>query len=149
MTATTTFTAPTTRPPTLQSRTTAPVWRTGIAAGISASVATAAFAVLARSIDVPLKVAGSSIPLLGFAEVTFVAAIIGTVLAVQLSRRAHRPRHTFVITTIVLTFASIGPDVLADAHTATKVALMLSHVVAAAVVIPALASRLGNRLDLS
>ena len=119
MTATTTLTAPTSRPPTLQSGTPAPVWRTGTTAGIAASVATGAFAALARSIDVPLKVAGSSIPLLGFAEVTFVAAIIGTALAVRLSL------------------------------TATKVALMLSHVVAAAVVIPALASRLGDRLDLS
>ena len=42
-----------------------------------------AFAAIARSIDVPLKVSGSSIPLLGFAEVTFVAAIIGTVLAAR------------------------------------------------------------------
>jgi hypothetical protein len=32
--------------------------------------------------------------------------------------------------------------VLADAHTATKIALALSHVAAAAIVIPALASRL-------
>jgi uncharacterized membrane protein len=144
MTATTTLTAPTTRPPTQLPGTAARVWRTGIAAGISASLATAAFAALVRSIDVSLKVAGSPIPLLGFAEVTFVAAIIGTVLAARLSRRAHRPRHTFVITTIVLTFASFVPDVLADAHTATKVALALSHVVAAAIVIPALASRLGE-----
>jgi uncharacterized membrane protein len=144
MTATTTLTAPTTRPPTLQSGTAAPVWRAGTAAGIAASVATGAFAALARSIDVPLRVAGSPIPLPGFAEVTFVAAVIGTVLAVRLSRRANRPRHTFVITTIVLTFASFVPDVLADAHTATKVALALSHVVAAAIVIPALASRLGD-----
>ena len=144
MTATTTLTAPTTRPQTLQSGTRAPVWRTGTTAGIAASVATGAFAALARSIDVPLKVAGSSIPLLGFAEVTFVAAIIGTVLAAWISRRAHRPRQTFVTTTIVLTFASFVPDVLADARIATKVALVLSHVIAAAVVIPALASRLGD-----
>jgi hypothetical protein len=33
---------------------------------------------------------------------------------------------------------------VADAHTATKVALALSHVVAAAIVIPALASRLSD-----
>jgi len=144
MTATTTFTAPTTRRQTPQPGTAARVWRTGVATGISASLATAAFAAIARSIDVPLKVSGSSIPLLGFAEVTFVAAIIGTVLAARLSRRAHRPRQTFVTTTIVLTFASFIPDVLANAHTATKVALVLSHVVAAAVVIPALASRLGD-----
>ena len=48
----------------------------------------------------------------------------------------------FLITTMALTMLSFVPDVTADAHTATKVALALSHVVAAAIVIPALASRL-------
>ena len=87
---------------------------------------------------------GKAIPLLGFAQVTFVAAMIGTAIAVVLSHRAARPRRTFVITTIVLTLLSIVPDVIADAHTATKVVLALTHVIAAAIVIPALATRLAD-----
>ena len=142
MTATTTLTAPSTRKPTTQTGTSPHLWRTGAVAGICASVATFAFAALAAAIDVPLKVAGESIPLVGFAQLTFVATIIGTVLAVVLSHRVSRPRHTFVATTVALGFISFVPDVLADAQTATKVALALSHVVAAAIVIPALASRL-------
>ncbi|MDP9335888.1 MAG: DUF6069 family protein [Actinomycetota bacterium] len=138
----TTLTAPSTRQATAQSCTARHLWRTGAMAGLAASVATFAFAALARAIDVPLTVAGDSIPLVGFAQVTFVASIIGTVLAVVFSRRADNPRRTFVTTTIVLTVMSFVPDVLADAHTATKIALALSHVVAAAIVIPALASRL-------
>jgi hypothetical protein len=59
-----------------------------------------------------------------------------------LSRRANQPRRTFVRTTIALTLVSIVPDVLADAHTSTRLTLALTHVVAAAIVIPALASRL-------
>jgi hypothetical protein len=141
---TTTLTAPTTRQTTPQSSTTRHVWRTGTVAGLSASVATFTFAAVARALDVPLKVAGESIPLVGFAQLTFVAAIIGTVLAVVMSRRASRPRRTFVVTTLALTLVSFAPDVLADAHTATKFALALSHVVAAAIVIPALASRLSD-----
>lgn len=68
----------------------------------------------------------------------------GTVLAVVLSRRATRPQRTFVVTTVVLTALSIIPDVLADASTSTRFTLALSHVVAAAIVIPALASRLSD-----
>lgn len=45
-------------------------------------------------------------------------------------------------TTIVLTLVSIVPDVLVDAHAATKLTLALTHVIAAAIVIPALASHL-------
>jgi len=142
MTTTTTLAAPTTRRAIRQPGTRTPVWRIGAVAGISASVATVAFAALVRGTAVPLKVGGASIPLLGFAQVTFVAAIIGTALAVVMSRRATRPRHTFLITTAALMLLSFVPDVTADAQTATKVALALSHVVAASIVIPALASRL-------
>ena len=55
---------------------------------------------------------------------------------------ARRPLTTFVRTTIVLTVLSLVPDVLADASVTTKVLLMLTHVVAAAIVIPAVARRL-------
>jgi hypothetical protein len=144
MAASTILTAPATRQTTAQSGTVRHLWRTGAIAGLSASVATFVFAALARAIDVPLTVGGDSIPPIGFAQVTFVASIIGIFLAVVLSRRANRPRRTFVTTTIALTAMSFVPDVLADAHTATKVALALSHVVAAAIVIPALASRLAD-----
>ncbi len=140
MTAAPTLTAPSIRREARATR----VGRTGVVAGVAASVATFGFAALARAIDVSLTVGGKAIPLIGFAQVTFVAAIVGTVLAVLMARWANRPRRTFVVTTLVLTLGSFVPDVLADAHTATKVALALSHVVAAAIVIPALASRLSD-----
>ncbi|WP_220447083.1 DUF6069 family protein, partial [Nonomuraea deserti] len=44
-------------------------------------------------------------------------------------RRAGRPRTVFVRTTIVLTALSLVPDVLVDASAATKMLLMLTHVV--------------------
>jgi peptidoglycan/LPS O-acetylase OafA/YrhL len=138
MTVTTTLTAP----PVRRELTAKSLWATGAVAGLVASAATVAVASLARAIDVPLTVGGQTIPLLGFAQLTFVASVIGTVLAVMMSRRASRPRQTFATTTILLTALSIVPDVLADARTATRVALALTHVVAAAIVIPALASRL-------
>ncbi len=73
-----------------------------------------------------------------------VATLVGVVLAIVLARRATRPRRTFVVTTVVLTAVSLVPDVVADATTATRFVLALTHVVAAAIVIPALASRLSD-----
>lgn len=144
MTATTAFTDPTARPTTKPRSATKPVWRTGVAAGVTASVATFATAAVAQGLDVSLKISDKAIPLVGFAQLTFVFSLVGTILAVVLSRRANRAKHTFLITTIALTALSIVPDVLADAQTATRLTLALTHVVAAAIVIPALASRLSD-----
>ncbi|WP_293773266.1 DUF6069 family protein [Sporichthya sp.] len=60
----------------------------------------------------------------------------------MLARRAGAPRTTFVRATVALTALSLVPDVLADAAWDTRVLLMLTHLVAAAIVIPALSSRL-------
>jgi peptidoglycan/LPS O-acetylase OafA/YrhL len=147
MTATTTFTAPSTRQEPARSTTVGTsrrLWKTGAAAGLSAAVATSAVAAAAHAFGVSLEIGGKAIPLLGFAQLTLVATIIGTVIAVVMSHRAHRPARTFAITTVALTVLSIVPDALADAQTATRVTLALTHVVAAAIVIPALTSRLSD-----
>jgi hypothetical protein len=116
--------------------------RAGVVAGVVAGAATSAFAAIVDAAGVSLKVGGEAIPVLGFAQVTFVATMIGTLLAVVLNRRAQHPARTFVRTTVVLTALSFVPDVLADAPNGTRLALAVSHVIAAAIVIPALASRL-------
>lgn len=66
-----------------------------------------------------------------------VEPMVGLLLALVLTRVARHPRAAFVCTTVVLTALSMVPDVLADATSATKALLMLTHVVAAAIVIPA------------
>jgi peptidoglycan/LPS O-acetylase OafA/YrhL len=143
MTATSTFTtapAQASKPRTG----TKSLWKTGAVAGVAASVATTAVAALAQAADVSLEISGKAIPLAGFAQLTLVAALIGTIMAVVMARRASRPRHTFVVTTVALTALSVIPDVLADASTSTRCVLALTHLVAAAIVIPALASRLSD-----
>ncbi|MGZ4735635.1 MAG: DUF6069 family protein [Acidimicrobiia bacterium] len=142
MTATSTFTGPS--PSTAKTGTPRKLWKTGAVAGVSASVATTAFAALALAVDVPLTVGGKSIPVAGFAQLTLIASIIGTILAMVLARRARQPQRTFVVTTVGLTALSIIPDVLADASTSTRITLAISHVLAAVIVIPALASRLSG-----
>jgi peptidoglycan/LPS O-acetylase OafA/YrhL len=134
---TATLTAPT-------STTTKQIRRTGLLAGLAAAVATSTTAAVASAFDVSLKVGGEAIPVIGFAQLTFVAAIIGTVMAVVMSHRARRPRHAFVVSTIALTALSIVPDVTADALTSTRLLLALTHVIAASIVIPALSSRLSD-----
>jgi hypothetical protein len=143
MTTTTTF-ATDTADPTTAATSSKTLWKAGPVAGAAAGIATAAYARIAETAGVSLNVGGQAIPVLGFAQVTFVAAIIGTIIAVALAHRASRPRRTFLVTTFVLTFASFVPDALADAQAATKLTLVLSHVVAAAIVIPALTSRLSD-----
>jgi hypothetical protein len=147
MTATTTFTAPAagrTTTSTGELTSTGTLWKAGTVAGAAAAIAAGAYAAIAEAVGVSLSVGGKAIPVIGFAQVTFVAAIIGTIIAVSLSLRATQPRRTFLATTFVLTFVSFVPDALADAHAVTKLTLALSHVVVAAIVIPALASRLSD-----
>ena len=87
---------------------------------------------------------GSPIPVSGFAVLTTAFSLVGLVLAAVLSRTARHPGSTFVRTTVVLTVLSLVPDVIADAAPATKALLMLTHLVAAAIVIPAVGRRLAS-----
>src|SRR5262245_21125049 len=144
MAAVTTQSPPLASIPTVNTPTNRPTWRRAAAVGAGAAAATTVFAAVAHAAGVSFEVGGEPIPAAGFAQVTFIATLIGAVLARQFARRADRPRHTFLVTTIALTVVSFVPDVLADAQTSTKLALMVSHVVAAAIAIPLLASRLSD-----
>lgn len=115
---------------------------TGVAAAAVASVATSLVAAAGSAAGISLDVSGAPIPVTGFAMLTAIFSLVGLVLAVVLARFARRPRTAFVRTTVVLTVLSLVPDVIADATTATKMLLMLTHLVAAAIVIPAIARRL-------
>jgi hypothetical protein len=87
--------------------------------------------------------AGRPIPISGYATGTLLCTAIGTVLAIALLRLARRPARTFVVVTTLLTLASFrGPITTGHATTATRLVLASTHVVAAAVVIPALGRRL-------
>ena len=123
-------------------RTTGSLTRTGVAAAAVASAATMTVAAVGHAAGVSLDMAGEPIPVSGFGVLTAVFSLVGLVLAAVLSRTARSPRTAFVRTTVVLTALSLVPDAIADAATATKALLMLTHLVAAAIVIPAVARRL-------
>jgi hypothetical protein len=122
------------------------LWRTGALAGGVAAAATVAVAGAARGLGIPVETApGTAIPILGFAQLTLFFTAVGVVLARALARRADRPRSTFVATTVVLTALSFVPDVLLSTDAASKLTLVTTHLVAAAIVIPALAARLAEQ----
>jgi hypothetical protein len=114
----------------------------GVVATALASVATSIVAASGHAAGISLDIGGAPIPVQGFAVLTTFFSLVGLVLAVVLSRVARRPRSTFIRSTVVLTVLSLVPDVLADATPATQALLMLTHLVAAAIVIPAVARRL-------
>ncbi|MFI7282917.1 DUF6069 family protein [Micromonospora chersina] len=114
----------------------------GVLATAAASAATMAVAAAGHTAGISLDVADAPIPVAGFGVLTAAFSLVGVIIAALLSRFARRPRRTFVRTTVVLTVLSLVPDVIVDAETSTKVLLMLTHLVAATIVIPAVARRL-------
>ena len=118
--------------------------RAGVAAGFAAAAANVALVAGARQLGASVEIQNEAIPLLGFAQVTLVAAIIGIGLAALFTRRARRPRHTFVVTTVVLSALSMVPPAIVDADVATKLVLGLTHAVAAVIIIPAIARRVAS-----
>ncbi len=114
----------------------------GSVATVAAAAATALVAVAGQAVGVSLDVSGAPIPAPGFAVMTVIFSVVGLAIAATLLRFARSPRTAWLRTTVTLTVLSFAPDALADAAVSTKALLMLTHVVAAAIVIPAVARRL-------
>jgi hypothetical protein len=123
---------------TVADTTRVPSWRSGLGTAAIGAAVTTVVAVALRAAGVPLEIAGEEIPVLGFAQMVLLFGAVGVVLA------RHLKRSTFVVTTVVLTALSFVPDVTADTGTASKLGLMLTHVVAAAIIIPRLARPLAD-----
>jgi Family of unknown function (DUF6069) len=64
--------------------------RTGAAAGAVAALATTVIVVIAKSLDVPVAIENKPIPVAGFAQLTFVCALMGTGIAALLTRRSNK-----------------------------------------------------------
>lgn len=123
------------------------VARTGLLAALAAVVVTTAVAAVVTGLGVELEVpvGGETIPLSGIAFVTGVFSVVGVVIASGLLRWSPRPREQFVRTSVALTAVSLVPPWLVGAAISTSVALVVLHLVAAAVMIAALAASLRTR----
>ncbi|HEV7658160.1 MAG TPA: DUF6069 family protein [Mycobacteriales bacterium] len=114
----------------------------GLVAVAAAAVATVAIALVARAAGVGFVSAGEAIPPAGFAVMTAMLALPGLVLAAALRRWAARPRRTFVRIAVTLTVLSLAAPFVLRTDAASVVVLMVTHVVAAAIIVPAVARRL-------
>ena len=134
---------PTTRAATTPAAERQPVWKHGVAAAVMASVATTGLAAIASAAGVSFADrTGASIPIAGFAQLTLVFSLLGVGIAAVMARRARRPRATFVRTAVTLTALSFVPDLTFGFDVVSAATLITLHTVAAAIVVPVLASRL-------
>lgn len=112
--------------------------------GLAAAVASTAVAAVLHAAGVSFEIDGEMIPLAAFAQMTFLGAVIGGILAGSIRKRSTQPRTRFLQITIALTVLTCIPSVLLPPEVATKAALVLTHLVPAAIVIPVLARRLAD-----
>ncbi|MBI4941557.1 MAG: hypothetical protein HY830_12495 [Actinobacteria bacterium] len=112
----------------------APVW---LAATVVAALATTATAWLAGAAGTSFAVSGKEIPLGAFWFWTVVGALLGLAAALVL-----RDRRRFVRLGVAGTALSLVPALLAPDDVSSRLALVVAHLVAAAVLVPAVASRL-------
>ena len=112
--------------------------RTTVTAGLTAAVATTTVAATVHAAGIPLSVDGEMIPLAGFAQMTLLGAVVGGVLVAMFNRRSSAPSRRFIQVAAALTALSCLPSVALPPDAATKIALVVTHLVAAAIVVPAL-----------
>jgi peptidoglycan/LPS O-acetylase OafA/YrhL len=125
-------------PPPATTRTTRSLRLTTIVAGLAAAAVTTGVAAASHAAGVSFEVNGTMIPLAGFAQLSFLGAVTGGVLLAVLNRRRHSAHRRFLQTAVALTALSCAPSVLWPDDAATKLALVALHVLAAAIVVPAL-----------
>jgi len=125
---------------TVRARTAHPLRRATLAVGLGAAAAVTAFAAVAHAAGVGFTTGeGKMIPLLGFAQLTFVGAVLGGLLVAALNRRSAHPRRRFVVLASVPTVLSCIPSVAMPPDAATKISLVVAHLLAAAIIVPVLA----------
>jgi hypothetical protein len=129
-----------------------PVWLVSAFAGLAAAVATELYGLAARAVGIPMEAGNigasvaSPITVGMFAMGTLLCTFVGTVLAVVLARYAAHPARAYVRTTSVLVAVSfVSPLAAGDTAISTKVMLVLAHCIAASIIIPIVARRLGRR----
>lgn len=117
---------------------------TGVVATVAAAAATTAGGALAKAAGVDFEIpdGGESIPVAGFTSVTTMLSLVGVGIALGLARWSPRPARWFVRVAVTLTVLSLVPPFVVGANAATALTLVALHLLAAAVMVPALARAL-------
>ena len=127
-----------------------PVWPRGLVAAAIAALVTTLLAVIAKVAGVDFGSSVGDVPISAFPMLTVYCSVIGIIIAEVIIRVATMPRSTFQITMIVLTGLSLVPDVLPffEFDLTFVGVLCLTHLVAAAIVVPMIAVRMEERRGL-
>jgi hypothetical protein len=128
-----------------------PVWQVCYLSGIAASVAVEAWGLAARAAGVPMKAAGlgshtaTPITVGMFAMGTMVVTFWFTFAVVLIARFAKHPERSYLRTALPLLVLSLAaPLTAADTAISTKLTLAAAHLIAGAIIIPAVARRLAR-----
>jgi hypothetical protein len=155
MTTTTTVSTRTTDTTTTSTR--APYGRlllVNLGATVAAGVVTEAWTGIVRAVGVDLRIGDPfgdpssviKLPVGACATSIAMCMVLGTAIAVLLNWKAARAAYTYVVVASVLTFVSLGaPLVAAGTSAATKLTLIVAHLLAAAVIVPVVARCLARR----
>jgi Family of unknown function (DUF6069) len=145
--STATFTTPTTTPTTptaaITATTTVPsrstagrvTWKRGLGTGVVAAVVVTAVAAAFQAVGATLSLTDGALPLASFGQMVMLATVVGVLIA------RHTSRTTFYRVTVALTALSCVPDLAWGDGVVSKAGLVLTHVVAAAIIVPRLARR--------
>ena len=110
-------------------------WQRGLATGAVASVVVTAVAAVFQAAGHTLGVDDGAIPLASFAQMILLSTVVGIVVA------RHTSRTTFFRAAVALTVLSCVPDIAWGDGFVSTAGLVLTHVVAAAIIVPRLARR--------
>jgi hypothetical protein len=131
-----TLTTTTTAHPTTTDRRAGRVtWKRGLATGAVAAVVVTVIAAGFHAAGAPLSLVDGQLPLPSFAQMVLLSTVAGIVIA------RHTSRATFYRVAIGLTVLSCVPDIAWGAGVVDKAGLVLTHVVAGAIIIPRIARR--------
>jgi hypothetical protein len=122
-----------------------PLWQVGTVAALVAAVAGVLVYVLARAAGVPMELTEvfehtyTRMPIQNMAWGALLeGGVGGTALAAACRRWTARPRPYFLALSMTGLIASFALPLCSDATTATKAVLSISHIVVAAIIVPAL-----------
>ena len=129
--------------PTRTTTRTSGVWTAVGAATVAAAAATEALVALARATGNEVAIQGNELKFGGCAVAVLMCMVAAVGVLAAVRRWAAAPARAWVRATVALTVLSVVPDLtVPDTATSSRIVLMTAHVLAAAIVIPAVARRL-------
>ena len=110
-------------------------WKRGLATGLVGAIAVTLIAAAFQAAGHPLSVTDGAIPPLAFAQMVLLSTVVGVLIA------RHTSRTTFQRVAGALVVLSCVPDVALGDGAVSTAGLVLTHVVAAAIIVPRIARR--------